>query len=629
VPDALAFGPHPDGLIIRPPAGDPPSRRLRPVGILFGALLLVVVVAGAYRYWPHFSKSGEGKPLNPDGKVAIVNNPGNRNLPTSDVFPRRLLAISVNNYLYANSVGEGSPDHNVYSLVQRISRVLQVPRSQILVFSETKARTASKTVSEASYGPASLSPEAEKLPKPCCALKPILEKTISAFLESCRAQDRILVLFIGHMVSIGAEAYLVPLEGEPDAKETLIPLSWLYEQLARCKARQKAVILDTCRFDPTHSPERPGNGPMTATLDGLLQKPPAGVQLWSACVAGQYSYEADGSGIFLDKLYEAMQSSAFKNVPEPQEPLPIDTWAQIVNRSTAAEVTSRIGAWNGQKAVQTPRLAGQWPEQGAAFDKDEPLPQTITVPPLSLPSGGMAKQEQIRSILNEIDLPPIKPAHVQPTRLEMDALLPFSAAVIERYQPDYRSLSEIQQDSNKYPLRLQVLATVKLLRATFDPQGPQGSPREYFQGSTNERVKAAIFKEQMKPAQMLSELMERLEALRKAGEQRGKEPSPRWQAHYDYILAELLARTAYVSEYNLMLGKIRKDELPELRPGVATGWRLVPREKMQTGKEFRDMAAESKKLFAKLIKDHPGTPWEILAKCEKWTALGLEWQPSP
>jgi hypothetical protein len=27
-----------------------------------------------------------------------------------------------------------------------------------------------------------------------------------------------------------------------------------------------------------------------------------------------------------------------------------------------------------------------------------------------------------------------------------------------------------------------------------------------------------------------------------------------------------------------------------------------------------------------IIKDNPGTPWEVLAKREKLTALGLEWQ---
>src|SRR5262249_52682370 len=162
-----------------------------------------------------------------------------------------------------------------------------------------------------------------------------------------------------------------------------------------------------------------------------------------------------------------------------------------------------------------------------------------------------------------------------------------------------------------------------LLRRTFDKAG-QGSLREHFQGGNNEKIKAAIFQEQKKPARILAELTERIDELRKAGAQRSQEPSPRWQAHYDYVLAEVLARTAYVSEYNLMLGKIRKDELPELQPKVHTGWRLASSEKLQSPKDIKDLAAESQKLFAKVIHDHPGTPWEVLAKRERLTALGLE-----
>ena len=598
------------------------------MGILLGILLLAVGAAGAFRYWRPVSESEERKVPNPNGKAAVAKNSTISPLATNYPFPRRVLAIYVNNYLYANPVSPGSPGHNVHALVQRIGRVLRVPPSQMLVLSDVKAKKESGTSSEASAKPPAMSPPTEKVPDPLPPLKPTLEKTLTAFLEGCRPQDCILVVFVGHVVMIDAEAYLVPLEGELNVKETLIPLSRFYEQLARCKARQKAVILDTCRFDPSRGLERPGSGPMPVALDSLLQKPPAGVQLWSACVAGQYSYEADGAGVFLDKLDDALQPAIRKSAPEPQDPLPMDSLASNVNGGTATEVASRIGVLNGQKAVQTPRLTGQMPEQGAAYDKEEPLPPPIARPALPVPSGGMARPGQIRSILNEIDLPPIKPGHAQHADLEIETVLPFSAAVIERYRPDYDALRENEQNSDKYPLRHQVLATVKLLRKDFNPEGPQGSLREYFQGSSNERIKAEIFREQKKPARVLSELTERLEELRKAGEQRDKEPSPRWQAHYDYILAELLARTAYVSEYNLMLGKIRKDELPELQFGVETGWRLVASEKLQSGKEVRKMAAESKKLFAKLVKEHPGTPWQVLANRERWTALGLQWQPS-
>ena len=61
--------------------------------------------------------------------------------------------------------------------------------------------------------------------------------SLSEFLKTSRAQDRIVLLFVGHATEVEDEPYLVPLEGELTVKKTLIPLSWLYEKLAKCKAR--------------------------------------------------------------------------------------------------------------------------------------------------------------------------------------------------------------------------------------------------------------------------------------------------------------------------------------------------------------------------------------------------------
>jgi hypothetical protein len=42
----------------------------------------------------------------------------------------------------------------------------------------------------------------------------------------------------------------------------------------------------------------------------------------------------------------------------------------------------------------------------------------------------------------------------------------------------------------------------------------------------------------------------------------------------------------------------------------------------------KDLASDARKLMTKLIQEHPGTPWEVLAKRERSTALGLVWQPT-
>jgi hypothetical protein len=111
-----------------------------------------------------------------------------------------------------------------------------------------------------------------------------------------------VVLFSGHAVELDKEAYLVPVEGDLNDSQTLIPLAWLYDKLAKSRGRDKVLILDVCRFDPDRGQERPSPGPMGAILDAALQKPPAGVQVWSSCVAGQQSYESAQGEPFLAVL---------------------------------------------------------------------------------------------------------------------------------------------------------------------------------------------------------------------------------------------------------------------------------------------------------------------------------------
>jgi hypothetical protein len=278
------------------------------------------------------------------------------------------------------------------------------------------------------------------------------------------------------------------------------------------------------------------------------------------------------------------------------------------------------------QAKQTPRLTGQESKDGAPYDRGEPLPAKTEVA-IPVPSGSMAKQADVRSILQEIELPPMKPVRESTTPLALDTLMPFSADVLEHYRPDYQSLKEIESSPQKYPLRVAVLEAVKLIRRELTADNDAFSLQDSFPG-VSETLKKEILKRQTQTARITARLRETLDNLRKIGEEREQEPSQRWQAHYDYIMAEVLARIAYIVEYDLMLGKIRKGELPMPESGPApSGWRLASRAKLASGKEAKEPADESKKIFAKLIKKHKGTPWEILAKRDQQTALGLEWQP--
>ena len=219
--------------------------------------------------------------------------PGKRPIKavSAGAFPRRALLIDVHNYLYANPIGDapevvGVADSspNVNRLIRSLNIGLRIPLEQIVRVSDN----------------------ATKSPLP--PLKKVVEQALVNFLKTCRKQDRILVFFIGHTKEVDDKSYLVPLEGEFDNVETLIPLAWVYDQLAKCEAQQKILVLDGNRFNAAQGEERPKAGPLDAKFQAALQKPPAGVQVMAACSAGQLSQEFEESslGAFLDSIRLAL-----------------------------------------------------------------------------------------------------------------------------------------------------------------------------------------------------------------------------------------------------------------------------------------------------------------------------------
>ena len=96
--------------------------------------------------------------------------------------------------------------------------------------------------------------------------KSVIETTIKDFVDSSREQDRLFLLYAGHAVALDDKAYLVPIDGNIKDVDSLVPLKWVYDQLAACKARQKLLILDVYRFPPARGFELPGAG---ADEDGL------------------------------------------------------------------------------------------------------------------------------------------------------------------------------------------------------------------------------------------------------------------------------------------------------------------------------------------------------------------------
>ena len=85
------------------------------------------------------------------------------------------------------------------------------------------------------------------------------------------------------------------------------------------------------------------------------------------------------------------------------------------------------------KLEQTPRLVGEEPASGAAYDKDEAPPSPPTLASLPVGSGDVAKiRKVIQGVLDEVGTPPVKPGR-EDTGIRFDMLPPFSQAALDKY----------------------------------------------------------------------------------------------------------------------------------------------------------------------------------------------------
>jgi hypothetical protein len=517
-------------------------------------------------------------------------------------FPRRALLVSVNNYLYANPLQYGRRDGNSGNpgqLASNLERFLHFPKSQI---------------TELSDGATGLTARAP--------LKPVVEQAIADFLAGSRPMDRVLLLFAGHVVEIDKAIYIVPLEGDLENAKSLIPLAQVLDQLVKCPARQKVLVLDVCRTDPARGQERQSTGAMGKQLDALLKNPPPGVQMWSSCVAGEQALEFSGGSLFIEAWCQVLQHKGIKGIQDPTDPLPME----LLQIKVKEYIDMTL---NGQKLKQTPRLAGKDPGKGAAYDPEADLAPALVIRPAPLVKDIVAPRELIAGILEEIEsLPPPKGGPGPALRPEV--MPAFPAKVMEKYRTDYQSLAELDQKLQKDPKSHALIRAVREASRVLKDNATVF--RDVFQGRTlpvPPPIKAQVMKYQQQVAKEIFNLQSALEALKKAGEQRDEEKSPRWQANYDYVQAKLTARLIWCREFSLMMGKIRKDELPALKP-KDIGWRLKSAAKLQsTDKDIKELVSEMKDAFKSLKKNHPNTPWEILARRDAGNWLGLDWEGDP
>ncbi|MBX9585065.1 MAG: hypothetical protein K2X87_32570 [Gemmataceae bacterium] len=544
----------------------------------------------------------------PQAKSEPEAKPAPGSTAAAGAFPRRLLFVHAGNYLYLNPLtgapapGNSKPLDRTRPQAMRLALDWRVPDDQVYVVSDTDQRKDGRP-----------------------PVKAVLVGAFDKFFETSRPQDRIAVYFGGHVLVKGEAVYLVPLEGDPDDDATLIPLADFYAKLAACPAGQKVVVWDVCRFNPDRGRQRPGSEPMPEAVAKALTAAPPGVQVVLTCQAGQNALEfnnleADGPGkgvVAGSSFLEAVRVVGKRRTAKPgspADPIPVAEWSAPVGKRVAEVAAAAEG--RPEQAVTT---AGTTPAELPAYDPSQPAPARFDLPPA--PKGADAKE--VEALVKQFALPGITtdddPAGV--------TLFPYPAAVLAPYM-DPVPISAVTDPANreKYQFRLKVLEALDVIREVW---GRDGKPalRDSFVGETNDAVKKEVTGEQAYPAQAAERLSRQVLNLLEAVEPMRAEQPKRWQAHFDYALAQTKARIAFLQEYNLALGNIKTEVLPPRDPKRGhDGYKLVSTATMKA-RDAKKLAEEAREVFDRVVAEFPGTPWAVQAKRDRAQNLGLVWQP--
>ncbi len=201
----------------------------------------------------------------------------------------------------------------------------------------------------------------------------------------------------------------------------------------------------------------------------------------------------------------------------------------------------------------------------------------------------------------------------------------FDPDVMRRYKPDYVS-------NRTYHARLKENKSRDALvkAAMFTTTGKLESPRLRFEKTNEARFVDSINQAQQSAA-IVEPAVNRLYDILKSGEEdRSNEISPRWQAGFDLAMGRSIAAKVRAESYNAMLAlvktKLKFDAPRDADTPQNNTWILTPADGVETGSQDTKLLNKAKSYLNRVIEEHPGTPWALMAQRELATPIGWKWK---
>jgi hypothetical protein len=194
----------------------------------------------------------------------------------------------------------------------------------------------------------------------------------------------------------------------------------------------------------------------------------------------------------------------------------------------------------------------------------------------------------------------------------------FDPEVMRTYRPDYVSVREYQQLLKENKARQALVQA-----ASASAIGPMEEPRTRFPKRDDASL-ANLLSDAQKAAAILEPKIDAVyKTLAPGVADRNKLTQPRWQAGFDLAMGRVLALKVRTESYNIMLAKAKQGM--KFQDPKNDTWILRPSNEVGGGSAFEKMAKDAQTYLDRVVAEHEGTPWALMAQAELKQPLGWQW----
>jgi hypothetical protein len=195
----------------------------------------------------------------------------------------------------------------------------------------------------------------------------------------------------------------------------------------------------------------------------------------------------------------------------------------------------------------------------------------------------------------------------------------FDPEAMRAYRPDYVSSKEYMRRVSQNKARAALIKTAQLSWT-----GQMEAPQTRFVKRSEAALGNALTEAQKMAAKLEPKLANLYKTLQLGEVDRRKETSPRWKAGYDLAIGRVLASKVRTETYNAMLAQAKRGM--KFKDEKNNTWILKSDDEVSVGSQLAKSAKSATEYLQRVVDEHPGTPWEMLAKRELATPMSWKWQ---